>query len=204
MDMTKIDKRYIGDEQIGSEQMELLNNSTFQGRNAAGTSSIDLFKVDTIDTLQFLKPINLPAAALNPSEAVRKQELDIVSALLSNRHFEFNNVSIATSSTSVYSTALTLVTPSLALGDYRLDIHSLFGISSNTRLMNYQVIVNGVVDKQWLMQAPAAAGRYPVIGFMKLTGISGIQTIELKFKLNTSGATVTILESTAELYQVGT
>lgn len=203
--MTKIDKRYIGDEQIGSEQMELLNNSTFQGQNASGTSSIDLFKVDSSDLLQFLQPINLPAAAISPNEAVRKQELDLISDRLARRYSSLNDVTISTTSATVYSVHNTLVTPSLPLGDYRLDMSAFYNISSTSRFMNLRVQVNGVAIFAKIFNASnnSTTMSFPVSFFRTLAAISGVQTIEISFKLVSTSATVRMLESTLELYQVG-
>lgn len=201
--MHKLDKRYIGEEQIGSEQIELLNNTTFQAKKFNGVDSLDLFKIDSNDSLQFLTPINIASAAANPTEAVRKMELDVVSDMLARRYYEFSDVLMSTTSNTVFSTALTLVTPDLPVGNYKLDINTLHGLSATGRLMNLVVQVNGVDIRSRLLSVSNINAEYPTAMFAKLNGISGVQTITISFKLNAGTGTARIIESSLELYQVG-
>ena len=77
---TKLSKKYIGTDQVGSAQIELENNQALSAKDAAGSSSIEVLKIDASDKLQLLKHPHLPAAATESSEAVRKAELDEVIA----------------------------------------------------------------------------------------------------------------------------
>ena len=67
--MTQIVKRAISDNAVDGAKIRFLNNQTRRARNAAGTSDVDLDKLDTSDNWVFLKAPQADASLPIPSAA---------------------------------------------------------------------------------------------------------------------------------------
>jgi len=65
----KVIKRFITDKAVGYAKLFLENNGVVQGRNAADSADLNLFKVNTSDELEFLNAMKIPApsAAMSPA-----------------------------------------------------------------------------------------------------------------------------------------
>jgi hypothetical protein len=74
--MGKLVKKYIGQDQVGSVQVELENSEALRGQASDGLSSIDLLELDDSDLLQMLKHPYIPGDAVADLQAVPKQQLD--------------------------------------------------------------------------------------------------------------------------------
>lgn len=65
--MSQVKKKFIEDNAVDGAKIRLLNNQTLRARNAAGTSDIDLLKVDGTDQLIALRQLMADAALPIPS-----------------------------------------------------------------------------------------------------------------------------------------
>jgi chaperonin cofactor prefoldin len=74
--MGKITKKYIGEDQVGSVQVELENSSALRAKAADGLSSIDLMELDPSNLLQLKLNPYLPGDATAALQSVPKQQLD--------------------------------------------------------------------------------------------------------------------------------
>ena len=78
---TKISKQYIGDDQVGSSQIQLENNSSLRSKDSSDVN-VDLMKLDSSNQLQILVQPFLPGDASSALQAVPKQQLDAVESAL--------------------------------------------------------------------------------------------------------------------------
>jgi hypothetical protein len=76
MSENKVNKKYIGTDQVGAVQIELENDASIRSKSADGLSSQPLLKLDDADLLQMLKQPYLPGDATADLQAVPKQQLD--------------------------------------------------------------------------------------------------------------------------------
>lgn len=65
--MSQIKKRGIEDNAVDGAKLRLLNEQTLRGRNAAGTSDVDILKVDSSDNVTLLKVPSMDAALPIPN-----------------------------------------------------------------------------------------------------------------------------------------
>lgn len=72
--MAKLEKKYLGNDQVDGDKIRLLNNQSFNANQANGTE-VGVFRIDTSDKLQFIQMPNLPRIATQPTEAVRYDQL---------------------------------------------------------------------------------------------------------------------------------
>ena len=73
--MSKISKKYIGADQVGSVQIELENGDALRSKNSGGVS-VDLMELDPSNLLQILQQPFLPGNASSALQAIPKQQLD--------------------------------------------------------------------------------------------------------------------------------
>jgi polyhydroxyalkanoate synthesis regulator phasin len=85
MSETKLSKKYIGTDQVGSVQIDLENNLALKSKAADGLSSQDLLKLDSSNQLQLLKQPYLPGDAVEALQAVSKQQVDAIQTALDAR-----------------------------------------------------------------------------------------------------------------------
>jgi hypothetical protein len=78
---TKISKQYIGDDQVGSSQIQLENNSSLRSKDSLDVN-VDLMKLDSSNQLQILVQPFLPGDASSALQAIPKQQLDAVESAL--------------------------------------------------------------------------------------------------------------------------
>lgn len=98
----------------------------------------------------------------------------------------------STTSTTVYSTKLTLVTPNLPLGDYKLEFSYKWRNAAANRAQDNRIQRNSSDALTWITFNPNAVEASLQYGFINFDGISGVQTITLQFKVNGSGTTAFI------------
>ncbi len=105
----------------------------------------------------------------------------------------------STTSTTVWATKLTLTTPMLPLGDYRLAWRYKWRAGAN-RQLDFR-IRNGTDLFTSQPFTPSAAERRADAGFLHLTGISGIQNYNMEFKITGSGTTLFFSEAFFEFWR---
>lgn len=112
--------------------------------------------------------------------------------------------SLATASTSAWNTYLTLATPALQLGSYRLDYQWVGTISNNSRSIEFRVVRNGVTVYQSIKFASSSSEPLSASRFIKFANISGVQNISIDFRVGPNGnTTATITEAQLTLERVG-
>lgn len=72
--MSKLEKKYIGNDQVDGDKIRLLNNQALNA-DLLGGSEVKVFKLDTSDKLQFIQMIHLPQIGVEPTHAVRVDQL---------------------------------------------------------------------------------------------------------------------------------
>jgi hypothetical protein len=74
--MGKITKKYVGQDQVGSVQIELENESALRAKSSDGISTVELLEFDDENKFKMLQHPYLPADASEALQAVTKQQLD--------------------------------------------------------------------------------------------------------------------------------
>ena len=98
---TKISKQYIGDDQVGSSQIQLENNSSLRSKDSSDVN-VDLMKLDSSNQLQILVQPNLPGDASSALQAIPKQQLDAaVDAVQSNLEAHIDDASGAHAASAI-------------------------------------------------------------------------------------------------------
>jgi len=106
-------------------------------------------------------------------------------------------------SNTVYNTKLTLTTPStMPLGDYVLQFQFIWRSSNAAREADFQIRLNGVQREQWAPSTGRIQDRQLLSGFELLQGISGTNTIDLRFKREAATGTTTIFVKDAKLFLI--
>jgi hypothetical protein len=96
---------------------------------------------------------------------------------------------VTNNSTATFVPLMTMVTPDLPLGDYRLDWFYNTAVANNARSGTVQVL-DGVSVMSSSEDYVATSVLIPGIGgFARLDGISGIHTLILQFRVGVSGNT---------------
>jgi hypothetical protein len=95
----------------------------------------------------------------------------------------------STTSTTVWSTKLTLTTPSLPLGDYEVTFMYKWRNSSANRRQDTRIQVNSANKIAWESFNSNTAEQSLQSGFFLLESVSGVQTITFQFKVVGSGTT---------------
>jgi hypothetical protein len=106
-------------------------------------------------------------------------------------------------STTVYATKVTLVTPSLPLGDYMISWSLKWTAANANRGIKVGIFVNGteIVNQ---INFSASVADYPMIGGRKKqSAISGIKTIDIKFLSGIGATTITTSEALLTIQRVG-
>jgi hypothetical protein len=96
----------------------------------------------------------------------------------------------STTSTTTYSTKCTLTTPSLPYGDYKIEYSYKFKTANANREGDVRVQRNSADVAAWVSSILRTQTYDRHGGFLIVTGISGVQTVTLQFKVNGSGTTV--------------
>lgn len=100
-----------------------------------------------------------------------------------------NDSETSTTSTTVWSTKLSLTTPSLPSGDYELEFMYRWRNSSANRRQDTRIQRNSVNVLTWESFNPNTAERSLQSGILHFTAISGVQVFTLDFKVIGSGTT---------------
>lgn len=104
---------------------------------------------------------------------------------------------------TTYVNKITLVTPSLPLGDYLSQFQFNWRTSSANRVCDYRVQRNaGTVDEGSAF-IPNIQERMLVSGFRRVTSISGVQTYTLDFRRGASATTVFMYNARLFVWRVG-
>lgn len=101
-------------------------------------------------------------------------------------HYQDNNVTAETSTTSTtdYASKLSLVTPSLPLGNYRLNYKMQWRASNNSRGIQIQLLRNNVEITNSITYTASNNATPTENNFINLLGISGVQTFALNFRVS--------------------
>lgn len=105
----------------------------------------------------------------------------------------------STTSTTVYLNKLTITTPSLPLGDYRVAWSFKWRTAAANRAHDVRVQRNAANLIQYINFAPNVAEAPASSGFKFAEGISGVQTLTLDFKVSGSRTTAYMSEAMLEI-----
>ena len=108
----------------------------------------------------------------------------------------------STTSTTTFLNKLTLTTPSLPLGDYRLAWRYNWRTLAANRFLEERVQRNGANIATAIRLNANVAARPSDSSFVNLLAISGVQTFTLDFKVNGSGTTVYMSAAELELWRI--
>lgn len=104
-------------------------------------------------------------------------------------------------SNTVYSTKLTLTTPStMPFGNYILQYQFIWRSSSASREADFQVRLGTTQLVQWEPSTGRTQDRQLLSGFELVEGISGAVTFDLRFKRQAATSTTTIFISDAKMF----
>lgn len=102
----------------------------------------------------------------------------------------------STTSTTVYSTKLSLVTPAtLPLGDYAIFARFKWRAGNANRAADFRVQMAGSDLFSWVGFVPSLAANPLEMGLDRVNGISGANTFTLDFKVNGAGTTIYVSEA---------
>lgn len=104
-------------------------------------------------------------------------------------------VETSTTSTTTFQTKLTLTTPSLPSGDYRLDFMYKWRNAGANRAQDTRIQRNSADALTWVNFNPNTSEKTLNSGFLIFSSISGVQTITLQFKVTGSGTTTYMSEA---------
>ena len=127
---------------------------------------------------------------------------------LADRHFGKNYQSVeaisetSTTSTAVWSTKLTLTTPSLQSGNYILFVSYKWQNSGANRAQDTRVQRNSSDALTWVSFNPNVSERSLSSAAINFNSISGVQTITLQFKVNGSGTTTYMSDARLNFWRV--
>jgi hypothetical protein len=138
--------------------------------------------------------------------AIGKLQAQIITVFSNQNTYDAGNATtVATSSTTVWTTHTTLVTPAIVSGDYRLFLQWAGVIASNGRSMEVRITRNGVTI--FSAQSKVATAGNDIAGFskfIKFVALSGVQTFTFDFRTGAAGAsTVSATSSDLSLVQEG-
>jgi hypothetical protein len=103
----------------------------------------------------------------------------------------------STTSTTTFLNKVTLVTPTLPLGDYVIFWQFIWRALNANRNLDVRVQRGGVNVIGWTPFTANVADRQLLSGFRRITAISGVQTFTLDFKV--SGTATTVYMSQANM-----
>jgi hypothetical protein len=104
----------------------------------------------------------------------------------------------STSSTTTFLNKITLVTPSLPLGNYLCQFQFIWRAGNANRTLDVRVQRGGVNIQAWNPFTANLADRQLLSGFVKIDNISGVQTFTLDFKV--FGTATTVYMQLAKLF----
>lgn len=107
-----------------------------------------------------------------------------------------------TTSTTTYATKLTLVTPALPLGDYRVAWRYKWKAANANRGIQSQVLNNGVEISNSINFSANVAAYPSVANFIPVTSISGVRTFTFNFRVGIGATTITVGDYYAEFWRV--
>jgi hypothetical protein len=102
-----------------------------------------------------------------------------------------------------YVNKVTLVTPSLPLGDYLTQFQFTWRSSTANRVNDYRIQRNSVNIDAGEAFIPNVAERMLVSGFRRISNISGVQTYTLDFRRGSSTTTVFMYGARLFVWRVG-
>lgn len=107
----------------------------------------------------------------------------------------------STTSTTTYATKLTLTTPALPLGDYRLNWRMKWRAANANRGIQIQVLRNAA-EVSNAIRFSASVSDFPIeSNFLPLSGISGVQTFNLNFRVGIGSTTIFSSDSYMEIWR---
>lgn len=117
-------------------------------------------------------------------------------------YYQEQNAETSNNSTT-YANKVTLVTPSLPLGDYLSQFQFNWRTSAANRVCSYRVQRNaGPVDSGEAF-IPNTQERMLVSGFRRVSNISGVQTYTLDFRRGATSTTVFMFNARLFVWRVG-
>jgi hypothetical protein len=105
----------------------------------------------------------------------------------------------STTSTTVYLNKLTITTPSLPLGDYKVSWSFKWRTAAANRAHDVRIQRNAANLIQFINFSPNVAEFPASSGFKFVDAISGVQTLTLDFKVSGSGTTAFMSEAMLEI-----
>lgn len=109
----------------------------------------------------------------------------------------------STTSTTTFLNKVTLTTPSLPLGDYICQFQFIWRAANASRSLDVRIQLNGTNIQAWSPFTANLADRQLLSGFIRSTGISGIKTYTLDFKVLGTATTVYMKEARLFVWRVG-
>jgi len=108
----------------------------------------------------------------------------------------------STTSTTVWSNKLTITTPALPLGDYRIDYSFGWRSLTKDREADFRIQRAAADIFRWQPSFLRTEGVPRESGFAVVTGISGVQTFTLDFKVFGTGTTIYTKTAYLSIYRV--
>ena len=108
----------------------------------------------------------------------------------------------STTSTTTFLNKISLVTPSLPLGDYLCQFQFIWRSLNANRTLDVRVQRNAANIAAWTPFTGNVADRQLLSGFIRDTSISGVQTYTLDFKVSGTGTTVYMSQAKLFVWRV--
>lgn len=120
-----------------------------------------------------------------------------------NLYFTSAEAETSTNSTTTFLNKLTLVTPSLPLGNYLTQFQFIWRAANANRSLDVRVQRGGVNIQAWQPFTSNVADRQLLSGFREQNAISGVQTFTLDFKVSGTGTTVFMQQARMFVWRIG-
>jgi hypothetical protein len=133
------------------------------------------------------------------------QELhDNAQAKVFGTQFQYAESLVTTTNTSntTYVTKVTLTTSSLPSGTYLLSWSLVWSSSNASREMDVRIRDNTTDLVTWVSSASRNQAVEMKTGFKILTGVSGVKTYTVQFKLNALASTISVRDTVLSLWRL--
>lgn len=125
------------------------------------------------------------------------------SSIFGSEFQQNSSESSSTTTSSTFQQKLRMTTSSLPIGTYRIAWAWEWNINSTSGDAEFQIELN---DTTLLgtgrMESQDSLNYHPYCGFYYATSISGIQTIDIDYRVNSGGGTVTIRRARLEIWRI--
>jgi hypothetical protein len=108
----------------------------------------------------------------------------------------------STTSLTVWANKLTIATPVLPLGNYRIDYAFNWRASNANREADFRIQIASADVANWQPSYLRTAGRPRDSGFVTVDNISGVQTITFDFKVGGTATTIYTSAAFLSFYRV--